>query len=77
MSQNEETNEKRKQRNALAHYSGLGFQMIAIIGLGTWVGTRLDANNNREFPLFTLIGSLLSVFIALYLVLRDVIKNNS
>ena len=75
MSQEKTPNEKKKQRSAIAHYSGLGFQMLGIIAVGTWFGTWLDGEN-AEFPIYTLIGSLLSVFIALFLVIRDVIKDS-
>ncbi len=59
-----------------ARYTGLAFEMLAIIGVGTYVGYKLDKSNNREFPLFTLIFSLISVGIALYVVIRSVIKNS-
>lgn len=75
MNQKETPNEKKSQRSAIAHYSGLGFQMLGIIAIGTWFGIWLDGEN-PEFPLYTLVGSLSSVFIALYLVIRDVIKND-
>lgn len=66
---------KKKQRNPLLRFSGLAFQMGGTIGGLTYAGVYLDKKYPKEFPIFTLILSLSSVFIALYLVIRDVKKN--
>jgi ATP synthase protein I len=52
-----------------AKYSGLGIQMLAIIGLGTWLGVWLDAKFGSS-PWATVILMLLSVFVAMYQVIR-------
>jgi len=44
--------------------------MIAIIGLGTYGGLKLDEAYPNDYHTFTLICSLLSVAIALYIVIR-------
>jgi len=66
---------KKKQRNSLLRFSGLAFQMGGTIGGLTYAGVYLDNKFPKEFPVFTLIFSLSSVFIALYLVIRDVNKD--
>jgi ATP synthase protein I len=53
-----------------AKYSGLGIQMLAIIGLGTWLGIWLDGRFGIS-PWGTVILMLLSVFIAMYQVIRS------
>ncbi len=58
-----------------AKYSGLGIQMGVIIGGLTWLGTFLD-DKYASKPLWTVVLSLISVFIALYLVIREVINMN-
>ena len=58
--------------NAYAKFSGVAFQMIAIIGLGTYGGVKLDEKYPNEHSLFTIILSLLSVAIAMYYVIRQV-----
>ena len=64
---------KPNQRlNTYAKYSGIVFQMAIIIGAGSYGGVLLDEKFEKEFPLFTLILSLLSVFIALYVVIKQV-----
>lgn len=68
---------KKKQKvNAYAKYSGMAFQMGIIIAGGTYGGVLLDRRSSRDFPLYTLIFSLLSVFIAIYLIIRQVINDN-
>lgn len=62
-------------RRQVAKFSGLGIQMAVIISLGTWFGTWLDGEDS-EFALYTLIFSLLSVFIALYLVIKEVLNSS-
>lgn len=54
-----------------AKYSGLGIQMLAIIGLGTWLGVWLDGRFGIG-PWGTVVLMLLSVFVAMYQVIRSV-----
>jgi F0F1-type ATP synthase assembly protein I len=67
-------NHQNSRLNDYAKYSGLAFQMGAIIGVAAWGGIKLDelAENNK--PTFTIILSLLGVFAAIYLTLKDLIK---
>jgi F0F1-type ATP synthase assembly protein I len=48
--------------------------MIAIIGLGCWGGDKLDKMYQNSTPVFTIVLSLVSIFAALYIVLKDLIK---
>lgn len=57
-----------------ARYSGIGFQMLGIILVTTWGGTRLDRITGFETPVFTIILSLLGVFAAIYTAVKDLIK---
>jgi hypothetical protein len=57
-----------------ARYSGIAFQMIAIIGLATWGGVKLDELLGMKTPVFTIVLSLFGVFTALYISLKDLIK---
>ena len=68
-------NQNQKQRNAFAKYSSLGLQMVIIIGGGCYAGYKLDEYfKNTETPIFTIILSLVSIGLALYIVLKDLIK---
>ncbi|MCB0477336.1 MAG: AtpZ/AtpI family protein [Crocinitomicaceae bacterium] len=62
--------------NKWVRFSGMGFQMGLVIFLGVWGGSKLDEKFPNEHKLWTIILSLLSVFIALYLVIKEV-KNLS
>ncbi len=55
-------------------YTGIAFEMIAIILIAVWGGLKLDEKYNHGNPLFIVIFSILGVFIALYSALRDFIK---
>ena len=70
----EEKEQKSSGLHDFARYSGMAFQMIAIILVATWGGTRLDKMLEMNTPVFTIILSLLGVFAALYTSLRDFIK---
>lgn len=54
-----------------ARYSGMGFQMIAIILLFYWAGSKLDQRAATEKPVYTAILTVLGVFAGLYIVLKD------
>ena len=58
--------------NKWVRFSGMGFQMGLVIFLGTWGGMKLDEKYPNEHKVYTIILSLLSVFIALYLVIKEV-----
>ena len=72
--QQEKSNEPNNRGlNNYVKYSGLAFQMGAIIGVATWGGVKLDATTGTD-PVFTIILSLLGVFTALYVILKDFIR---
>lgn len=56
--------------DSYARYSGLAFQMMAIIGLGAFGGVKLDKWLDPGFPVFTLTLSLVSVFAAIYFAVK-------
>ncbi len=59
---------------SFARYSGMAFQMIGIILVATWGGMKLDKLTGLKTPVFTIVLSLLGVFAAIYIVLKDFIK---
>jgi F0F1-type ATP synthase assembly protein I len=66
--------QENKGLNDFAKYSGMAFQMFAIILITTWGGIQLDKLAKFHTPVFTIILSLLGVFAAIYTVLKDFIK---
>ncbi len=68
---------KKNNNNKLKDYikySNIGIQMMLIIVLGTFGGFKLDEYLDWGFPLFVILFSLLSVAIAIYIGIKDVIK---
>ena len=60
----------KKEVNDWAKYSAMGFQMMGAILIGVFGGQWLDTQVAMDFPLFTLIGSMLGVGSALYFIIR-------
>jgi len=60
--------------NDFARYSGMAFQMVAIILITTWGGIELDKLTGFKTPVFTIILSLLGVIAAIYTAVKDFIK---
>ena len=66
----------RSTLNDYARYSGLAFQMIAIILIGVFGGIKLDELVKWEFPVFTLVLTLLAVVGAMYYAVKDLIRTD-
>lgn len=64
----------KKQLNSYARYSSIAVQMAVIITLGVFGGKYLDEWLQLKFPIFILIFSVLSVALAVYLAIKDLIK---
>lgn len=73
MEEQEEKNIKKKLNNA-AKYSAIGFQMIATIGLLSFIGYKIDEYRHSKALIFTAILGIIGVGIALYQVIKDVTK---
>jgi putative F0F1-ATPase subunit (Ca2+/Mg2+ transporter) len=63
-----------KPMNAYVKYSGMGFQMIAIIGVFAFAGYKIDAAAHHEVKWVTAALSLAGVFISLYIVIVSLKK---
>lgn len=68
------TNQGNKGLSNFGKYSGIAFQMIGIILITTWGGTKLDKLTGFETPVFTIVLSLLGVFAAIYTAVRGFTK---
>jgi F0F1-type ATP synthase assembly protein I len=62
-----------KKTNAALKYTGLGFQMLAIIALAVFGGIQLDRYFHTP-DIFTVILSLLGVVTGIYLAIKDFIR---
>ncbi|WP_413669807.1 AtpZ/AtpI family protein [Mucilaginibacter sp. Mucisp86] len=74
MPENEQNKEDEigKQVNNYAKFTGIAFQMIAIIGICAFAGYKIDESAGHEVKWVTAALSLAGVFIALFLVIRSV-----
>jgi ATP synthase protein I len=74
MAKNEQDENDSRPLNAYAKYSGLGFQMIAIIGIFSYAGYKIDMATHHPVKWVTAILSLAGVFISLYIVIVSLKK---
>jgi F0F1-type ATP synthase assembly protein I len=74
MKQQAESKKEKKALKAYARYSSIAFQMLVIMLAGVFGGRELDKWVEWEFPVFTLALTILGVFLAIYTVIKDLIK---
>ena len=67
---------KNSNLNTYARFSGIAIQMIAIIGLATYGGVKLDEAYPNKYSVYTIICSLSGVVLAMYYVIRQVLKHS-
>jgi F0F1-type ATP synthase assembly protein I len=64
-----------KKSTSFLRYTSMATQMAITIFLGVWLGMKADHRWPGKVPLYTLIGSLAGVVLAVYMIIRDVLKN--
>jgi F0F1-type ATP synthase assembly protein I len=67
-------NQGNKGIRDFAKYSAIAFQMVGVILVTTLGGIKLDKITGLQTPVFTIILSLLGVFAAIYIAVKDFIK---
>jgi len=67
------TKKKKKEKLAL-RLANSGLQMGVVIFLGAFGGDYLDEISHNKTPVYTIVGSLLGVFIGLYILYKSVTK---
>ena len=71
---NQNQERKEKPLKNWMYFSGIALQMLIIIGGSIWLGIYLDERRANEFPIFTVIFSLVGVFVALAQVITSLKK---
>ena len=66
--------DKPGQHNTYLRFSGIAVKMGIIIFAGVYGGLKLDEYLNFQKPVFVLIGSILSVGLAIYSIIKDLSK---
>lgn len=74
MAKNKQDKNEDNPLNAYVKYSGLGFQMIAIIGAFAFAGYKIDEAAHHQVKWVTAALSLIGVFISLYIVIVSLKK---
>jgi F0F1-type ATP synthase assembly protein I len=69
-----QSRKKKEYLDSYARYTSIGFQMLAIILLGVFGGLKLDQWLELKAPVFTVIFSILFVILAIYYVVKDLLK---
>jgi apolipoprotein N-acyltransferase len=60
------TDPSKPPYNSFVRFSGFAFQLLAGVGLASWLGYRLDRYLELEFPVFLLLFMLLMLGGMLY-----------
>ena len=74
MAKNEPDDSNERPMNAYVKYSGLGFQMIGIIGVFAFAGYKIDESAHHQVRWVTAILAVVGVFISLYVVIVSLKK---
>ncbi|GAB4010460.1 hypothetical protein GCM10028808_21380 [Spirosoma migulaei] len=68
---NEPLKKATEKTTSFVQFSGIAFQMLGTIGLGVWVGMKLDAWQQNHRPIWTIVLSLTAIGASLYLFIRQ------
>lgn len=71
---NEPLKKVTEKTTSFVQFSGIAFQMLGTIGLGVWVGMKLDAWQQNHRPIWTIILSLTAIGASLYLFIRQLTR---
>ncbi|WP_428328487.1 AtpZ/AtpI family protein [Mucilaginibacter sp.] len=74
MEKNGQNDNKDEGVSSIAKFSGIAFQMIAVIGIFTYAGYKIDQAQNNTTKWFTAALSLIGVFVSLYIIIKS-LKN--
>lgn len=65
---------KKNNVNNFIKYTNVGIEMLVVILVGVFGGIKLDEVFENENQVFTIVCSLVAVFAAIYLAIKDFIK---
>ncbi|MEJ5994746.1 AtpZ/AtpI family protein [Pedobacter sp. Du54] len=71
---NPEKDDAGKQANNFAKYTGMAFQMLATIGLFTFIGYKIDEHQAHDKSTYAAMLGFLGVIFSLYMVVRSLTK---
>jgi F0F1-type ATP synthase assembly protein I len=65
--------QRKKSANTYLKYSGLAFQLAATIGVGAFIGYKLDERMGNDKMYMTALFVIIFAFAGLYLALKDIL----
>ena len=65
---------KMPEENNSMRYAGLATQWMAMLGLGAWLGYKLDKWLGWQMPLFVILFPLIALFVSLWGIIKEVSK---
>ena len=63
-----------EKTTSFVQFSGIAFQMLGTIGLGVWLGMKIDEWQDNRRPIWTIILSLTAIGASLYLLIKQLTK---
>ncbi|GAB3563090.1 hypothetical protein GCM10027578_06170 [Spirosoma luteolum] len=63
-----------EQSRSFVQYSGIAFQMLGTIGLGVFVGLKIDEWQQNARPIWTIVLSLTAIGASLYLFIKQLTR---
>ena len=69
-----QNNQNKNKATNFAKYSGIAFQMLATIGVFSFIGYKIDENTASSKMIFTAILGLVGVVVSLFSVIRSLNK---
>lgn len=67
----QKSDNEKQELSSYVTYSGMGFQMIAVIGIFMFIGYKIDEWRQSEKLLFTALLGMLGVCASLYLIISS------
>jgi F0F1-type ATP synthase assembly protein I len=72
MANNKEEGKADKPLNSYGKFTGIAFQMVAIIGVFSFAGYKIDMAANHGVKWVTAVLALIGVFLSLYIVIKSI-----
>ncbi len=67
----DEVNDEKKALTSYAKYTGVAFQMMAIIGISAFIGFKIDQYYHHEVQWVTALTCVLGVCLSIYQTIRQ------
>ena len=71
MSKEADRNKVTNPLKQYARYTGIAFQMMAVMGISAWLGLKTDEFFDLQFPAFTLTFIIAALGLVLYKIVRS------